>query len=175
MLADKIEESEAMAVLPPLPISIRAGSPRDYDGMNALFAEIDALHREARPDIFQEFDGPARTPQHIERVLCGPASNMLVAAAPDGLAGLAVLMIRPPSEFAGVTPRVVVEIDTFVVRERHRRRRVGRRLLAACIEWARQRRATHVELVAHSFNAEAISFYESFGFSPSTQRMIMSV
>lgn len=174
MLADTIDDTDATA-LPPLPISIRAGSPRDYDGMNALFAEIDALHRAARPDIFQEIDGPARTPQHIERVLCGPASNMLVAVAADGLAGMAVLMVRPPSEFAGAAPRVVVEIDTFVVRERHRRRRVGRRLLAGCIEWARQRRATHVELVAHSFNAGAIRFYESFGFSPSTQRMIMSV
>jgi GNAT superfamily N-acetyltransferase len=174
MLAEKIDDTETVA-LPPLPINVRAGSPRDYDGMCALFAEIDAMHREARPDIFQEIDGPTRTPTHIERVLCGPASNMLVAVAADGLAGLAVLLIRPPSEFAGAAPRVVVEIDTLVVRERHRRRRVGRRLLAACIEWARQRRATHVELVAHSFNAEAIRFYESFGFSPSTQRMILSV
>jgi GNAT superfamily N-acetyltransferase len=174
MLAETIEDTDT-AALPPLPINVRAGSPRDYDGMNALFAEIDALHRAARPDVFQEFDGPARTPAHIERVLCGPASNMLVAVAADGLAGLAVLMVRPPSEFAGAAPRVVVEIDTLVVRERHRRRRVGRRLLAACVEWARQRRATHVELVAHSFNAEAIRFYEAFGFAPSTQRMIMSV
>ena len=65
-LAEKIDETDTAALLP-LPITIRAGSPRDYDGMNALFAEIDALHRQARPDIFQEFDEPARTPAHTYR------------------------------------------------------------------------------------------------------------
>ncbi|MCW5746779.1 MAG: GNAT family N-acetyltransferase [Alphaproteobacteria bacterium] len=158
-----------------LDIRIRLASMRDYDELCALFDELDSLHRAARPDLFQEFDGPPRRRDQVARLLAGRESTILVAGAADGLAGLAVLLTRSPSDFAGAVPRHVVEIDNLVVREDCRGRRVGRRLLAAAVEWARQRRATHVEVVAHDFNADALRFYAAFGFTPSTRRLMLAV
>jgi GNAT superfamily N-acetyltransferase len=160
---------------PALDIRIRMASMRDHDDMCALFDELDALHRAALPDMFQAFDGPARSAGHVARLLADPGSTILVAGAVDGLAGLAVLQTRKPSDFAGTVPRHVIELDNLVVRESCRGRRVGRRLLAACVEWARQRRASHVEVNVHEFNKDAIRFYAAFGFSPSVKRMVLAV
>ncbi|TWT10817.1 GNAT family N-acetyltransferase [Reyranella sp. CPCC 100927] len=158
-----------------LDIRIRTATLRDYEELCALFDSLDAVHREARPELFQEFDGPARSRDEVARLLADRESTILVAAAADGLAGLAVLVTRPASAFAGAVPRRVIELDNLVVRETSRGRRVGRRLLSAAVEWSRQRRATHVEVAVHEFNTEAIRFYAAFGFAPSVKRMMLAV
>ena len=71
-------------------------------------------------------------------------------------------------------PRKVIEVDNLVVRADQRSQRIGRRLLAASVEWARQLKATHVEVTVHDFNRDARRFYESFGFAPSMTRMILA-
>jgi len=42
-----------------LPIRVRLASLRDYEEMCSLFDELDALHRQARPEMFQ----PSRRPR----------------------------------------------------------------------------------------------------------------
>ena len=60
-------------------------------------------------------------------------------------------------------PRKVIEVDNLVVRADQRGRKVGRRLLAAVVEWSRQRRAAQVEVMVHDVNRDAQRFYETFG------------
>ena len=61
----------------------------DYDALVALFDELDEFHREARPDVFRRFDGPARTREQIEQWLAGPGSTVLVAEIDREVVGLA--------------------------------------------------------------------------------------
>ena len=117
---------------------------------------------------------PARTREQIAHWLAQPDSTVLVAQSEDGVVGLVVLLTRTPSAFAGAVPRKVIEVDNLVVRADQRGRKVGRRLLAAAVEWSRQRRATHVEVAVHDFNRDARRFYESFGFSPSIDRLVLA-
>jgi GNAT superfamily N-acetyltransferase len=153
---------------------VRAGSLRDYEAMCALFDELDEFHRRARPEMFQAFAGPARTREQVARWLSDAGSTILVAEEEEGVVGLAVLLTRPASAFAGSVPRSVIELDNLVVRADRRSRKVGRRLLAACLDWARQRKATHVEVAVHSFNRDARRFYEAFGFQPSIDRLMIA-
>ena len=51
------------------PVHVRTATLGDYDVLVALFDELDEIHRQARPDFFQPFDGPARTRQQIEQWL----------------------------------------------------------------------------------------------------------
>jgi GNAT superfamily N-acetyltransferase len=155
----------------PLPIRVRLASLRDYEEMCSLFDELDELHRRARPEMFRPFPPPART---RAQWLAQPDSTVLVAQSDQGVVGLAVLLTRVPSGFAGAVPRKVVKVDNLVVRADQRGRRIGRRLLAAAVEWSRQRRATHVEVAVHDFNRDAKRFYESFGFVTSVDRMILA-
>ena len=153
---------------------VRTASLRDHEAMCALFDELDELHRRARPEMFRPFDGPARTREQVARWLSEPGSTILVAENEESVVGLAVLLTRPDSSFAGAVPRKVVELDNLVVRADQRGQKIGRRLLAATVEWARQRKASHVEVAVHAFNRDARRFYEGFGFAPSIDRLILA-
>ena len=153
---------------------IRTASLRDHDALCALFDEFDAFHRRARPDMFQAIPGAARTREQVARWLSEAGSTILVAENEEGVVGLAVLLTRPASSFAGAVPRKVIELDNLVVRADQRNRKIGRRLLAATMDWARDRKATHVEVGVHAFNEDARRFYEGFGFEPSLHRLVLT-
>jgi hypothetical protein len=87
------------------PVHVRTATLGDYDVLIALFDELDEFHRQGRPDFFQPFDGPARTRQQIEQWLSAPGSTVLVAERGADVIGLAVLLTRTPSPFAGAVPR----------------------------------------------------------------------
>jgi GNAT superfamily N-acetyltransferase len=156
------------------PVQVRTAGLGDYEALIVLFDALDELHRRERPDFFRPFDGPARARGQFERWLAEPGSTVLVAERGTDLVGLAVLLTRPPSPFAGAVPRKVVELDNIVVRADQRGWGVGRRLLAACVRWARGRGATHVEVTVHAFNRDARRFYEKFGFAPSVDRLVLA-
>lgn len=155
-------------------VRVRQASIADHEGLCALFDELDALHREARPDFFRAFEGPARSHDLIDRWLNGPGSTVLVAENDMGLVGLVVLIMRTPVGFAGAVPRIVVEVDNLVVQAGSRGLGVGRRLLAASLEWSKRQSATHLEVAVHAFNRDAKRFYERFGFTDSIHRMAMA-
>ena len=146
----------------------------DYDALIALFDQLDELHRQARPDVFRRFDGPARTREQIEQWLAGPGSTVLVAEGAEGVVGLAVLLTRPPSPFAGAVPNKIVELDNIVVRADRRGQRVGRQLLEATLAWSGGEAASHVVVSVHAFNRDAQRFYEGFGFAPSVNRLVLA-
>jgi GNAT superfamily N-acetyltransferase len=153
---------------------IRTANLRDYEAMCVLFDELDELHRRARPDMFRPFSPPARSREQVARWLADAGSAILVAEGAQGVVGLALLVTRPPSPFPGAVPRKVVEVDNLAVRADQRRQRIGRRLLAASVDWARQRGATHVEVAVHDFNQDAERFYRAFGFSRSVNRLMLA-
>jgi GNAT superfamily N-acetyltransferase len=156
-------------------VTIRPARLDDYETLCALFDELDEFHRRARPDFFRPFDGPARTRDQVERWCRGPDTAVLVAEGDGEVMGLAVLLTRTPSAFAGAMPRHVIELDNLVVRDDWRSRGVGRRLLEAVTEWSREQGATHVEVGVHSFNRDARRFYEHFGFFSSLDRLALAV
>jgi len=154
---------------------IRTANLRDYEALCPLFDELDELHRQARPDMYRAFPPPVRPREQIARWLADASSTILVAEEDgQGVVGLAVLLTRPASPFAGAVPRKVIEIDNLVVRGSKRGRRIGRRLLAASVDWARQRGATHVEVAVHDFNQDAERFYCAFGFARSVNRLMLA-
>ena len=83
-----------------------------------------------------------------------------MAQSEFGILGVAVLLTRViPRPDAGM--HKVVEVDNLVVRADQRGRRIGRRLLAAVVEWSRQRRASQVEVCIGDVNRDAKRFYEA--------------
>lgn len=156
-------------------VAIRPAHPADHAALCVLFDELDALHRRIRPDLFRAFGGVARPLAEIERWLAGPGSTVLVAEESDGLVGLAVLLARPPSPFAGAVPRKVIVIDNLVTRADRRGLGIGGKLVDAAMAWARAVDATHVELGVHAVNRDALRFYEHAGFAVSVNWMTRPV
>lgn len=154
-------------------IRVRTARLDDHDALVVLFDELDEFHRQARPDVFQPFAGPARTREQVERWLGGPGSTLLVAEQEGDVVGLAVLVTRPPPAFAGAIPHKVVELENIVVRVDRRGCGIGRLLLDAALAWSRGQEASHVGVAVHAFNRDARRFYEAFGFAPSIDRLVL--
>src|SRR5471030_1819761 len=140
-------ESTNEPVALPLPIRVRLAGPRDCEALCELLD---------RPEYAEE-----------------QVTTLLVAQSELGILGVAVLLTRIiPRPDAGM--HKVVEVDNLVVRADQRGRRIGRRLLAAVVEWSRQRRASQVEVCIGDVNRDAKRFYESFGFAHAVDRLVLA-
>jgi len=140
--------------LPPA-IRIRLAGPRDCEALCALLD---------RPEFAEE---------QVTTWLQTPGTTLLVAQSELGILAVAVLLTRIiPRPDAGM--HKVVEVDNLVVRHDQRGKRIGRRLLAAVVEWSRQRRASQVEVCVGDVNRDAKRFYESFGFAHAADRLVLA-
>jgi GNAT superfamily N-acetyltransferase len=149
-----IVETEETAALPPS-IRVRLAGPRDCEALTALL------------------DNPAHARQQVLAWLESPGTTLLVAQSESGVLGVAVLLTRIMPKPGGGMQKVV-EVDNLVVHPERRGQRIGRRLLAAAVEWARQRRAAQVEVMVGDANRDARRFYESFGFATSADRLVLA-
>lgn len=150
---------------------IREAVPSDYMELCALFDEVDALHRERLPGIFQQPAGPAREDAYVLRLIADPSTALFVAQAGDRLAGLVSVMVREPPEFPLFVRRRYAVVDNLVVGAAFRRAGIGRALMARAHEWATAQGAGSVELGVWEFNQEAIAFYRALGYATVMRRM----
>ena len=137
----------------PLAIRVRLAGPRDLEDLCDLLGEGES----SREQVLTWLETPGTT--------------LLVAQSELGVLAVAVLMTRlVPLE--GMGAHKVIEVDNLVVRADQRGRRIGRRLLAAAVEWSRQRRAVQVEAVGSE--GAARRFYENFGFAVANDRLVLA-
>lgn len=96
----------------------------------------------------------------LERVMSRSDDVVLVAVDPDGRAigwiHVAVLALLEHSDYAS--------INGLAVDERRRGAGIGRALVAAGEEWARQQGATEITVRSRSSRERAHRFYEQLGF-----------
>lgn len=150
-----IIEAELKPPAPPLHIRVRLAGPRDLE------------------DLCDLLDDREHSREQVLTWLETPGMTLLVAQSELGVLGVAVLVTRlVPLQGAGA--HKVIEVDNLVVRADHRGRRIGRRLLAAAVEWSRQRRAVQVEAIVGDVNRGGRRFYESFGFAAVNDRLVLA-
>src|SRR5882672_9011982 len=147
-----IVETTERTALPPS-IRVRLAGPRDCTALADLL------------------DDPAHAREQVLAWLETPGTTLLVAQSEVGVLGVAVLITRVMPKPGGGMHKVV-EVDNLVVHPDQRGQRIGRRLLAAVVEWARQRRAAQVEAVVGEGDAKR--FYESFGFAAANDRLVLA-
>jgi GNAT superfamily N-acetyltransferase len=143
------------APLPPS-IRVRLAGPRDCDVLCDLL------------------DSPLHAREQVMSWMADPTTTLLVAQSELGVLGVAVLVTRiVPKQEGGI--QKVVDVDNLVVRADQRGQRIGRRLLAASVEWSRQRRATQVEAFVDEGSRDTKRFYENFGFAAVNNRLVLPV
>jgi RimJ/RimL family protein N-acetyltransferase len=88
-----------------------------------------------------------------------PHAAVFVAEAEDGsiIGRLSIARDQHPAS------RHVADVGLMVA-QAHRRRGIGRALLAAAADWARESDVRKLELHVFPYNAAAIALYERFGF-----------
>lgn len=146
-----------------------------FEQLCSLFEELDTLYRHMRPDLFCKPEGTARDRALVAGLIAGPDSTILVAAsaAGDEVFCLATLIIRRQPMLGVRRARDYVEIDNLVVRQTARRRAIGRGLVQHALAWASARGFGGVELAVHTFNTDAVRFYDALGFATTLRRMAL--
>jgi len=144
-------------------VAVREARPADWLAVQSLLRELDELHAELVPAYFQ----PAtRTELEWGRLLGDSTALALVAVDEEGRAPVGFLSLRLYDTPADPTmvPRRRGHVETLIVNARHRRRGVGRGLLAMAADWARTRGAAEMVLTTWVGNAEADAFYQRLGY-----------
>jgi len=152
-------------------MKIRPAARGDYEQVSALFAQVDALHREASPDVFRGVAGPARTIEWLEARIASDELALLVADDAGDLLGVVEVVDSAPPSSPLLEPRRYAVVEGLVVRDDQQGRGVGRALMEAAHAWASERGLEQVQLHVWEFNAEARSFYEALGYQTLSRKL----
>jgi diamine N-acetyltransferase len=150
---------------------VRPARMEDHEGLCEIFAEVDALHHEAVPAVFQTPSKSARTRDYLSSVLADKNAALLVAEREGRLIGVIQARVREMPDVPIFVHRRYAAVEDIAVRKECRRSGVGRALMEKAQEWARARGLRQVELNVWEFNREAIAFYEKLGYRPASRKM----
>jgi diamine N-acetyltransferase len=152
-------------------ISVRKATADDYNSLCELFDEIDALHRDNLPRIFQKPSGAARGQDYYLGLVADENVALFVAEVEEKLVGFVHAIIRDAPAILIFVPRRYAIVDSIVVKSGYQNNGIGRILMDKMQEWAIAKGATSIELNVYEFNTSAISFYESLGYQTFSRKM----
>ena len=133
-------------------VSVRVATPADADEVARVLHDFNAEFGDFTPEV-------EKLSETVERLIA--EGEIVVLVAGEGPDGLAELRLRP-SVFAGSTEAYLEEL--YVVPEL-RGRGIGRALLEAAMQEARERGATHIDLTTSEDDVAARRLYEDMGFT----------
>ena len=152
-------------------ISIRKATADDYSTLCELYDEIDALHRNVLPHIFQKPSGPVREQDYYIGLITDENVGLFVAEIGESLVGFVHTSISDTPAIPIFIPRRYAKISDIHVISGFKNQGIGRMLMDKVQEWAYAKGATSIELYVYKFNETAISFYESLGYQTFSRRM----
>ncbi len=156
-------------------IIIRKAVEADYEPLCRLWDEVDLLHRQRLPAFFRRPEGAVREWEYFTGLLADEEVGIFVAEIAGELLGFVHALAVQTREIPVLVPRRYAAIDNLVVTEHARRQGIGRFLMKAAEDWARERGLATVELTVYEFNQGAIKLYEKLGYETLFRRMSKSL
>ena len=150
--------------------AIRHAVLEDCHRILPLQEQITKLHFEGRPDLFKK-EVRTYTQEQFGKLLDSPAHVLLIAEVDGDIAGYAFSWVIQYRDHPTYRNFDSFYIDDICVLKKFQRNGIGKALMIRCIEEARCRKCTNVDLNVWSFNKEAIALYESCGLRERAKRM----
>jgi putative acetyltransferase len=138
---------------------VRPADPGDAQGLKELGDEV-AAEPEGWLATTDGWRSAADERRYLRAIRRYPHAAVFVAEGEDGsvVGRLSIARDQHPAS------RHVADLGLMVAQS-HRRRGVGRALLAAAVDWARTQDVHKLELHVFPHNEAAIALYEQFGFA----------
>jgi GNAT superfamily N-acetyltransferase len=138
-------------------VTYRLATPADAGSIVSLLAEIMRHHGVTPP-------GRERLQDAVDAVFASSDHFFLVAVSEGAIVGMCALVFS----YSTWSASRVCELQDVVVTAESRRRLVGRGLLEAAEDLARERGCSRLFLSAESWNLEAQRFYRRAGLAEKT-------
>lgn len=139
---------------------LQLAKPEDWEALNRLCRQVQALHTAWRPDIFENVEIPYPREYLLEDI----QAQAIYTARIDGNIVGYVRCYTWSSNGAGSVPCKVLDIDDITIDEQYRHRGIGRCIMEDVRELARARGCNDIQLSVYPENENAVRFYESCGF-----------
>jgi ribosomal protein S18 acetylase RimI-like enzyme len=156
-------------------VLLRAATADDYEALCELFDEVDGLHRDHLPLIFQQPTGPVREQAYHQGLITDENVGMFLAEVNGSAVGFVHGVVRDTPAIPILVPRRYAIVDSIGVTSGFRGGGIGRMLMERIHAWAVAKGASAIELNVHAFNSGAISFYRKLGYEVASQRMSRSL
>lgn len=144
-------------------MQIRKLVESDYDRFIALYAQLEQLHLQARPDYFT-LRNDAYPKEAFLHNLGYPGGLELGAFDGGHLVGFAEATLWEKSGMR--TDLKTVCLDNIYVLPEYRHRKIAAKLFTEVESWAKEQGAIRLELHTWDFNKGAIAMYEAMGMTP---------
>ena len=141
-------------------LRIRYASMADYNGVEKIMKQVQELHINLRPDIYQPIDIVLPYEEFCKAV---EQRTLIVADQNEDVVGVLSYVHRHIESDKQVT-RDVMFIDCVAVVERLRGRGIGRKLFEFAQNILHKESFDGLELQVNAQNQNARRFYENYGF-----------
>jgi ribosomal protein S18 acetylase RimI-like enzyme len=152
---------------------LREATVDDYAVLCELFDEVDALHRDSLPQIFQKPTGTARDQEYCLGLIADDNVGLFVAEENEKVIGFVHALIIDTQSIPVLVPRRYAIVDNLVVKLEFQNRGIGRQLMNKIHAWIAAKDAESIELNVYAFNQGAIRFYQKLGYDTLSIRMRM--
>ncbi len=156
-------------------VTIRIATMGDCSAVCQLLHELDNHHVRIRPDVFQPFDGPARSREHLAQFVDEHDGEIFLAEVGTDIVGLATIQITNSPDAPMFRPCQNAVMDNLIVSQDFQGLGIGKMLLDRAVEWARSRDIRCININVWIDNEAGLSFFTANGFQPSCQRMELRI
>jgi len=145
--------------------TVRRAEARDIPAVMELLKQVNRVHYEGRPDLFQ----PATkyTEDDLRAIMGSDQTPVFVCTDSDGrVLGHGFCVLQRPENTRLLNDILTLYIDDICVDEAARGRHVGRMIYEQIVAYARQSGCYNITLNVWTCNPGAMRFYESLGLTP---------
>lgn len=155
-------------------VRIRHAEHSDVDVLVELYIEFHEFHARGVPErlrIPTSYDRDGLRAR-LRAIIDAKDSAVLVAELEGGVVGFAEVYVKEDEANPCRCSHRYAHLQSMMIVERYRRRRVGRQLLSAVEKWGRERHASELRLDTWEFDAGPLGFYEKQGYCAIRRTMV---
>jgi len=145
---------------------IRLAAEQDIDHLIPLYTEFHEFHVLGVPDRLRRPDAYDETwlRDALHTILSNDDAALFVVDSGEELIGLAEVYLRQDEPHSLTVAHRYGHLQSLIISTSHRKKGLGKQLVTAAQQWAKERDATEMQLDIWEFEAGPLPFYEALGY-----------